>query len=42
LICEKVLTRAWLDCDKLPSVKELSVTASVNPDTAIKALGDLL
>jgi DNA-binding transcriptional regulator YhcF (GntR family) len=40
-ICEKVLTRAWLDNDKLPSVKELSVTASVNPNTVIKALSYL-
>ena len=40
-ICEKVLTRTWLDNDKLPSVKELSVTTSVNPNTVIKALGYL-
>jgi DNA-binding transcriptional regulator YhcF (GntR family) len=40
-ICENVLTRAWLDGDKLPSVKELSVTTSVNPNTVIKALAYL-
>ena len=40
-ICEKVLTRTWLDNDKLPSVKELSVITSVNPNTVIKALGYL-
>lgn len=41
-ICEKVLTRAWTDGGKLPSVKELSVAVSVNPNTVIKALGYLL
>ena len=40
-ICEKVLTRTWLDNDKLPSVKELSIITSVNPNTVIKALGYL-
>ena len=40
-ICEKILTRTWLDSDKLPSVKELSITTSVNPNTVIKALGYL-
>ena len=41
-ICEKVLTRTWLDNDKLPSVKELSVITSVNPNTVIKALSYLV
>src|SRR5690606_23783169 len=37
-LCEKVLTGAWKDADKLPSVKELAVTTSVNPNTVIKSL----
>ena len=37
-ICEKVLTRAWRNGEKLPSVKDLSVMVSVNPNTVIKAL----
>lgn len=40
-ICEKVLTRVWSDGEKLPSVKDLSVTTSVNPNTVIKALAYL-
>jgi GntR family transcriptional regulator len=37
-ICEKVLTAAWKDGDKLPAVKDLAVLTSVNPNTVIKAL----
>jgi GntR family transcriptional regulator len=37
-ICEKVLTAAWHDGDKLPAVKDLAVLTSVNPNTVIKAL----
>ncbi len=40
-ISEKVLMRAWTNGDKLPSVKDLSVTTSVNPNTVIKALAYL-
>lgn len=40
-ICEKVLRHEWPDGDKLPSVKDLSVLVSVNPNTVIKALGYL-
>jgi GntR family transcriptional regulator len=37
-VCEKVLTGAWQDGDKLPAVKDLAVLTSVNPNTVIKAL----
>ena len=37
-VCEKVLTAAWHDGDKLPAVKDLAVLTSVNPNTVIKAL----
>ena len=37
-VCEKVLTGAWRDGDKLPAVKDLAVLTSVNPNTVIKAL----
>jgi DNA-binding transcriptional regulator YhcF (GntR family) len=41
-ICEKVLTGAWHDGDKLPAVKDLAVMTSVNPNTVIKALTHLV
>lgn len=41
-ICEKVLTAAWNDGDKLPAVKDLAVLTSVNPNTVIKALTHLV
>ena len=37
-VCEKVLTGAWGDGDKLPAVKDLALLTSVNPNTVIKAL----
>jgi DNA-binding transcriptional regulator YhcF (GntR family) len=37
-LCEKILTDAWHNGDKIPSVKELSVLTSVNPNTVIKSL----
>jgi len=37
-VCEKVLTGAWRDGDKLPAVKDLAVLTAVNPNTVIKAL----
>jgi len=37
-VCEKVLTGAWNDGDKLPAVKDLAVLTAVNPNTVIKAL----
>lgn len=41
-ICEKVLTGAWNDGDKLPAVKDLALMTSVNPNTVIKALTHLV
>lgn len=40
-VCEKVLTGEWKNGDKLPAVKDLSVSTAVNPNTVIKALGYL-
>lgn len=41
-ICEKVLKNEWRDGDKLPALKDLAVTTSVNPNTVIKGLGYLV
>jgi GntR family transcriptional regulator len=41
-ICEKVLRNQWRNGDKLPALKDLAVTASVNPNTIIKGLGYLV
>ena len=41
-VCEKVLTGAWRDGDKLPAVKDLSVLTTVNPNTVIRSLGYLV
>lgn len=37
-LCEKILTDSWHNGEKMPSVKELSVLTSVNPNTVIKSL----
>ncbi|HMA11184.1 MAG TPA: GntR family transcriptional regulator [Steroidobacteraceae bacterium] len=41
-ICEKVLKGEWRNGDKLPALKDLAITTSVNPNTVIKALGFLV
>ena len=41
-ITEKVLREEWRDGDKLPALKDLAVTTSVNPNTVIKGLGYLV
>ena len=41
-ICEKLLKGEWRNGDKLPALKDLAVTTSVNPNTVIKALGYLV
>jgi len=41
-ICEKVLKEEWRNGDKLPALKDLAVTTSVNPNTVIKGLGYLV
>ena len=37
-----LLKGEWRDGDKLPALKDLAVTTSVNPNTVIKGLGYLL
>lgn len=37
-----LLKGEWQDGDKLPALKDLAVTTSVNPNTVIKGLGYLL
>ena len=41
-ICEGLLKGDWRDGDKLPALKDLAITTSVNPNTVIKALGYLV
>jgi DNA-binding transcriptional regulator YhcF (GntR family) len=41
-ICEGLLKGDWRDGDKLPALKDLAVTTSVNPNTVVKALGYLV
>jgi GntR family transcriptional regulator len=41
-ICEKLLKGELRNGDKLPALKDLAVTTSVNPNTVIKALGYLV
>lgn len=41
-ICEKLLKNEWANGDKLPALKDLAVTTSVNPNTVIKSLGYLV
>ncbi|MBN1626974.1 MAG: GntR family transcriptional regulator [Deltaproteobacteria bacterium] len=37
MICEKILTRTWLEGDKIPSVRELAVSIEVNPNTIMRS-----
>lgn len=37
MVCEKVLTRTWLEGDKIPSVRELAVSIEVNPNTVMRS-----
>ena len=41
-ICDGLLKGEWRDGDKLPALKDLAVTTSVNPNTVIKALAYLV
>jgi GntR family transcriptional regulator len=41
-ICEQLLKNELHDGDKLPALKDLAVTTSVNPNTVIKGLGYLV
>jgi GntR family transcriptional regulator len=35
--CENILTKAWKENEKIPSVREIAVLMEVNPNTAIRA-----
>jgi GntR family transcriptional regulator len=37
MICEKILTRIWVEGDKIPSVRELAVSIEVNPNTVMRS-----
>lgn len=37
MICEKILTRTWIDGDKIPSIRELAVSIEVNPNTVMRS-----
>ena len=37
MICEKILTRTWIEGDKIPSVRELAVSIEVNPNTVMRS-----
>jgi DNA-binding transcriptional regulator YhcF (GntR family) len=41
MVCENILTRRWINGDKIPSVRELAVTVEVNPNTVLRAYGFL-
>ncbi len=41
-ILERLLKGEWRNGDKLPALKDLAVTTSVNPNTVIKGLGYLV
>ena len=36
-VCEFILSRQWLDGERIPSVREIAVTMEVNPNTANRA-----
>jgi GntR family transcriptional regulator len=37
MICERILTKAWVDGDKIPSVRELAINIEVNPNTIMRS-----
>ncbi|MCL2027556.1 MAG: GntR family transcriptional regulator [Bacteroidales bacterium] len=37
-LCERILQGIWKADERIPSVRELSVTLSVNPNTIVKSL----
>lgn len=41
-VCEGLLKGEWRNGEKLPALKDLAVTTSVNPNTVIKGLGYLV
>ena len=36
MICENILTKQWLEGEKIPSVRELAVNVEVNPNTVMR------
>ena len=40
-VCERILAGLWKDRDRIPSVRELSVSIEVNPNTVMRAYGHL-
>lgn len=41
MVCENILTRRWVENEKIPSVRELAVSIEVNPNTVLRAYGFL-
>lgn len=41
MVCENILTRRWINGDKISSVRELAVSVEVNPNTVLRAYGFL-
>ncbi len=37
IICENILTDSWKEGDRIPSIRELSVSIEVNPNTAMRS-----
>lgn len=37
IICENILTESWKEGDRIPSIRELSVSIEVNPNTAMRS-----
>lgn len=37
IICENILTESWREGDRVPSIRELSVSIEVNPNTAMRS-----
>jgi GntR family transcriptional regulator len=37
MICEKILTKTWIEGNKIPSVRELAVSIEVNPNTVMRS-----
>lgn len=37
IICENILTESWKEGDRISSIRELSVSTEVNPNTAMRS-----
>jgi len=37
LICEKILSGEWAEEERIPSVRELAISAEVNPNTVMRS-----